>query len=261
MKIGINCGHTISKQPGCGAVGIIDESVETRTIGKALITKLKTMGHTVVDCTNDYAASTNENLSKICKLANSQKLDMFVSIHFNAGKGKGTEVYTYSGTKHTEALNICENISKLGFMNRGVKNGSNLYVIRNTNAKAMLIEVCFVDTKSDVDLYKANISNIVNSIAEGITGEKVSKENEVLNMTQYEELKSIIKGLSDRLEKVEKPMIYNYIDVNMPEYARQTIQKLMDKGYLKGDSSGNLNLTDEMLRTLVILDRSGSFDK
>ena len=30
MRIGINCGHTVSGQPGCGAVGRIDESVETR---------------------------------------------------------------------------------------------------------------------------------------------------------------------------------------------------------------------------------------
>lgn len=77
-------------------------------------------------------------------------------------------------------------------------------------------------------------------------------------MPQYEELKTMIGELS---KKIKEPMIYNYVDANMPEYARQTIQKLMDKGYLKGDSSGNLNLTDEMLRTLVILDRSGSFDK
>ena len=34
MRIGINCGHTVSGQPGCGAVGRIDESVETRAVGK-----------------------------------------------------------------------------------------------------------------------------------------------------------------------------------------------------------------------------------
>ena len=56
-------------------------------------------------------------------------------------------------------------------------------------------------------------------------------------------------------------MKYGYVDENMPEYAKLTITKLINKGYLKGDSRGNLNLTEEMLRTLVILDRSGSFDK
>ena len=30
MRIGINCGHTVSGTVGCGAVGYIDESVEAR---------------------------------------------------------------------------------------------------------------------------------------------------------------------------------------------------------------------------------------
>lgn len=221
MKIGINCGHTVSRQPGCGAVGIIDESVETRTVGKALITKLKEMGHTVVDCTNDYASSTNENLSKICKMANAQRLDIFVSIHFNAGKGKGTEVYTYGGMKHIEALNICENMSQLGFINRGVKDGSKLYVIHNTNAKAMLIEVCFVDTQSDVDLYKKNVSNIVNVIAEGITKEKVNKENEVTDM---------------------------FKDVPETDYAYEQIKKLKEYGIVNGYSDGTFHPDDTITR-------------
>lgn len=84
---------------------------------------------------------------------------------------------------------------------------------------------------------------------------------EGLTMSQYEELKSTISKLSDKVSKIGNPMIYNYVDKNMPEYARSTIQKLMNKGYLKGDSSGKLNLTDDMIRILVILDRSGSFDK
>ena len=40
MKIGINCGHTISG-PGYGAVGIIKESEHTRRIGNALRDQLK----------------------------------------------------------------------------------------------------------------------------------------------------------------------------------------------------------------------------
>lgn len=91
------------------------------------------------------------------------------------------------------------------------------------------------------------------------TSWKAPKEE--LSVAQYEELKEMIESLSTRLTKVEKPMKYGYVDKNMPEYAKPTIRKLMDKGYLKGDASGNLNLTDDMLRTLVILDRSGTFDK
>ena len=41
MKIGINCGHTVSGQPGCGAVGFINESDETRKVGYKLMEYLK----------------------------------------------------------------------------------------------------------------------------------------------------------------------------------------------------------------------------
>lgn len=82
---------------------------------------------------------------------------------------------------------------------------------------------------------------------------------EGLTMSQYEELKTMISNLSNRINKLESPMIYNYIDDNMPEYARDTVKKLVDKGYLKGEASG-LKLNDEMLRLFVILDRSGAFD-
>ena len=33
MRIGINCGHTISGTPGSGATGYLNESNETRAVG------------------------------------------------------------------------------------------------------------------------------------------------------------------------------------------------------------------------------------
>lgn len=152
MKIGINCGHTKSGA-GSGAVGFINESIETRNVGYELMTLLRNGGHTVVDCTIDKAVSQNAYLSQAVNLANRQDLDYFISIHFNAGKGKGVEVYTYDGRQFTDALEVCQNISSLGFNNRGVKSGTGLYVVRKTKAKAMLIETCFVDSE-DANLYK-----------------------------------------------------------------------------------------------------------
>ena len=71
-----------------------------------------------------------------------------------------------------------------------------------------------------------------------------------LDMTQYEELKARI----EELENKTQPIIYNYIDENMPSWARPTIQKLVNQGILAGTETG-LRLTDELLRTLVIMDR------
>ena len=153
MRIGINCGHTVSGEVGCGVVDYIDESVEARKVGYALETLLKNAGHTVYDCTNDHAATVVENLSNIVNMANAQQLDLFVSIHFNSGGGKGTEVWTYGGEVFPAAENTCKAISALGYNNRGIKNGSKLYVVRHSNAKAMLVECCFVDT-DDAEKYK-----------------------------------------------------------------------------------------------------------
>ncbi len=62
----------------------------------------------------------------------------------------------------------------MGFNNRGIKDGSNLYVIRNTKAKAMLIELFFIDSV-DVELYKKVGADIIGkAIAEGIMGQVIS---------------------------------------------------------------------------------------
>lgn len=186
MKIGVNCGHTKSGE-GCGAIGFINESDETRKVGYKLMEYLKKAGHTVYDCTNDKAASTNANLSAIVSMANSVPLDLFVSIHFNAGRGKGVECYTYGGKKHAEAVNICRNIYRLGFQNRGVKDGSHLYVIKHTNAKAILVEVCFVDTKSDTDLYELRgADEIAKAICKAIAGQDVAITNNPITETKTE---------------------------------------------------------------------------
>ena len=158
MKIGINCGHTISG-PGFGAVGIIGESENARIVGYNLMDKFGAAGVSVVDCTIDEAESQSAYLAEAVRKANADNLDWFISIHFNASgdhSGNGVEVYTYEGRQYEDALAVCENIAALGFKNRGVKAGTGLYVIRKTKAKSMLIEVCFCDNEHDVSVYGAN---------------------------------------------------------------------------------------------------------
>lgn len=58
-------------------------------------------------------------------------------------------------------------------------------------------------------------------------------------------------------EEVEK--LYNWT-VEVPEWARPTVQKLLDKGYLVGNDKGELELTYSMLKMLVINDRAGLYD-
>ena len=64
----------------------------------------------------------------------------------------------------------------------------------------------------------------------------------------------------NNLQSEDKEMIYNYIDNNMPEWARPTIQKLVDKGFLRGNDKGELGLDDVMLKIFVVNDRAGLYD-
>ena len=77
-------------------------------------------------------------------------------------------------------------------------------------------------------------------------------ESEGLTMTQYEDLKKLITE--------SKETVFHYVK-DVPEWAKETINKLWNKGYLKGESADDLNMPYSMLRTLVILDRAGVFDK
>lgn len=76
---------------------------------------------------------------------------------------------------------------------------------------------------------------------------------------KFNEMVNIVSDLRVDVDKINNKMIYNYIDNNMPEWARPTIRKLAEKGLLKGDENG-LNLTDDILRILVINDRTGIYD-
>ena len=59
-------------------------------------------------------------------------------------------------------------------------------------------------------------------------------------------------------EEVEE-MRYNTV-AECPDWARETVQKLINKGYLGGDGQ-SLDLSRDMVRILVIQDRAGSFDQ
>ena len=154
MKLSVNAGHTISGA-GYGATGLIRESVWTRIIAYKVMAEMTRRGHTVYNATVDTAKTTNQYLQKTVNLADANKCDYFLSIHLNASKdhnGQGCEAYTYKGTQHKKAVGICKELSKLGFKNRGVKDGSKLFVVKNTRDRAILVEVFFCDNGNDVKI-------------------------------------------------------------------------------------------------------------
>lgn len=165
MKIGVNAGHT-KLGKGTGAYKYLNESVETRKIAYELMKQLADTKHEVVPIVFD---KSENNLKLAVENANKQKCDLFISIHLNAGGGTGSEIYTYKGKKLGQATKILGELNKLGFRNRGIKDGTHLYVVRNTTMTALLVEVCFVDNSSDTQLYKkVGVEKIANAIKKGI---------------------------------------------------------------------------------------------
>lgn len=89
-----------------------------------------------------------------------------------------------------------------------------------------------------------------------------NKEDEPMTTDERNKFNALVDAvgaLAEKVDKLEHKMIYAWVDSNMPDWARPTITKLINKGYLKGDENGKLGLDDNMLRMLVINDRAGIY--
>ena len=106
--------------------------------------------------------------------ANNAGVDYFVSIHRNSYptdnvvSGVESLVYDLSGIKLEMAENINEQLEAIGFVNLGVKARPNLVVLRRTTMPAVLVEVGFINSNTDNQLFDQNFEDIAQAIAAGI---------------------------------------------------------------------------------------------
>lgn len=174
MKIAIRQGHTILKNGQCtSANGIKSEYKIIREYAPFVIAELKKAGHTVVDVTPKDKTFDNEisDINAAIKVANDIKVDMFVSLHCNCfnGTGHGSEVlHSLANAKGKEiGTNICLELSKLGYTNRGAKiDVRGLNEIRRTAMTSVIVEPLFCDNAGDMKLY--NAEKLGKAIAIGI---------------------------------------------------------------------------------------------
>ncbi len=100
----------------------------------------------------------------------------------------------------------------------------------------------------------------------------IVEESEDLTMTQYDELKELINKQAAEIADlqninrqlvavVQTTMIYDYVDSNMPDWARPAVQAAMDCGAIQGDEQGRLGLSYKDLRTIVREYRCGLYNK
>lgn len=205
----VHGGHSLICR---GASGLLDEVNEDRKVKKKVIELLRAAGHTVYDCTDDSGSTQAQNLSSIVRKCNAHKVDLDISIHLNAGGGNGCEVENYSTNTAAISDRICANISSaLGIKNRGTKYYKDLYVLRNTNSPAILIECCFVD--SAIDKKAWNVDKCAKAIVEGILGKKISnstsssKTDQKSNSTSSSSSSTTSKPSTSTSSSTSKPTI------------------------------------------------------
>jgi N-acetylmuramoyl-L-alanine amidase len=151
MKLGIDPGHKCP--PDTGAEGFLIEQNLNEDVFSELSWLLIEAGVEVINCRPITKVRTiTESLVMRCSIANTAKCDYFISIHHNAGGGEGSEIFAISADGKKLAGSVLKALCALGFKNRGVKSNS-FYVLKNTKMPAILIEVCFIDKKSDCDLW------------------------------------------------------------------------------------------------------------
>ena len=66
----------------------------------------------------------------------------------------------------------------------------------------------------------------------------------------YGRMGEIAQRVNEILEE-ENMVRYQHVE-DMPKWAQPEIQELVDAGALRGDENGNLNLTEDMIRMLII---------
>jgi len=180
-KYGIRGGHN-AQAPG--ADGIIDELTEDRLVKNAVIKYLKLAGETIIDCTPPNS-SEEVDLEFGTGTANDNKVDLFVPIHFNScvavNGAVGSEVWLNPKNPQGVVIanRILANLHALGFINRGLKDGTStehLHDILDSNMTATLVEVCFVNSAQDVAIYrKIGFDKVGKVIAEGIIGKTIAE--------------------------------------------------------------------------------------
>jgi N-acetylmuramoyl-L-alanine amidase len=174
MKIAIRGGHNYGVT---GAHGILDEVTEDRKYYKAVAGYLRAAGHEVIDVTPERTATSADDLNYGVSRANKAKVDLFISCHLNAGGGKGCEaLYHGSSTKGKDyAVKVSNAIAALGFANRGAKaDVRGLYELKYTDMPAIIIEPLFVDSQTDVDVYKkVGFDRLAKVIAEAVSGKAI----------------------------------------------------------------------------------------
>lgn len=176
MKVFINPGHAPDGRPDPGAVNQYTGLRECDVVKKVADLVAGYLTAAGVDVVGNLQC---DELADICYSSNSSGADLFISIHCNSAvneQANGTETWYHSHSINGHVLADCIQqriINLLETTDRGSKAatpGKNgLYVLNNTDAVAVLVELAFISNSDDAILLTENVDDFARAIACGVT--------------------------------------------------------------------------------------------
>ncbi len=227
-KIYIDPGHG-GTDPGAIGIGKIEEEDITLPVAKYLETELKRQG---ISTKMSRTGDTSKTINTRVKEANNWGADIVCSLHCNSFKqesANGTETLIYSkgGRAEKIAIKVHSNIvSVLKTRDRGIKVRTDLGILRDTKAPAILCEIAFVSNKAD----KEKIDEAAEQKAVAI---------------------AICKGLCAYLGITYKKEETKVANDYSKHWAAKAIQKMVDTKIMVGDGKGKFRPNDNITRAEV----------
>lgn len=172
MKVFINPGHDPR----------VDSGAVNPTYGTKECDVVKEAGEMLADYLTNAGCIVkimqDDDLDMVCATSNEWGADLFVSLHCNAcndHNARGTETW-YKSFNGQRLANYIQSqiIRSTNTIDRGVKQSDRLWVLRSTDAVAVLVEMAFIDNDDDLEFMNENLDKIVRAIARGITDYEVA---------------------------------------------------------------------------------------
>lgn len=116
-------------------------------------------------------------------MVNQEGGDLFISIHRNSSvepnmySGVQTHIYNRGGLEEVVAEKLNTKLNEAGLENLGVNVRSDMAILKGSEVPAVLIQVGFVNTDTDNEIFDQNFEEIAQAIAKGVI-ETVGNETE-----------------------------------------------------------------------------------
>lgn len=216
------------------AAGDTNEAVVCGKIGAACQTALERCGF-------ETMLVQYETMASKCAKSDAFGAELHLPVHTNAYNGEVSGTRLMSLNLTGEGYKACKAIfDVLAPLTPGTSENISahpeLYEIKNPSAPTAYVEADFHDVPTVAQWLIDHTDEVGEAIAHGVCN---------YFGVEYVEAKTAGTVADERYHKLE----------DVPEWAQSAIKALMDAGALKGDDTGDIDLSKDMMRTLIISKR------